>query len=139
MGLLHLKPSQHPFPPLIIYKVLKCLQPIELRRHGDTVYKCTFSVTSNCYMSFFSHHSFALVCSEGGGQHAGHHHSLSCGRSHRSVNGLHVAQELHSVCSCQDGGEKVSFHRLLDIYQQCNHFTLFHQSTLSGLDSMFFR
>lgn len=80
--------------------------------------------------------SFVNICSEGGGQHAGHHHSLGCGRCHRSDNGLHVAQELHSLCPCQDGGEKVGFHNHLDIYQQCNHFILFHQSTLLGLGSM---
>lgn len=46
-------------------------------------------------------------CSEGGGQYADHHHSLSCGRSHCIDNGLHAAQELHSFCYVQAGGEKV--------------------------------
>lgn len=47
------------------------------------------------------------LCSEGGGQYSDHHHCLSCGRSHCIDNGLHAAQEFHSFCYVQAGGEKV--------------------------------
>lgn len=78
-----------------------------------------------------------MTGSEGGGQHTDHPDCFSCGRRHRSINGLHVAQELHSLCSCHAWREKVSFHNHLDIFQQCNHFKLFYQSTLLVLGSMF--
>lgn len=53
--------------------------------------------------------SSVTACSEGGGQHADHHHSVSGGWCHRSVDGLHADQELDPLCSCQAWGEKVSF------------------------------
>lgn len=95
------------------------------------IYLFSFCLSSSSVWSFDN------VCSEGGGQHADHHDRLSCRWSHCIDNGLHAAQELHSLCSFQAWGEKVSVHDQMDIYQQCNHVILFQQYTLLVLGCMF--
>lgn len=98
-----------------LFSSSKCSQG-SLTWYINGCFSLTSAVTVCMFPSSTSFLFVVAVCSEGGGQHAGHHHSLMCGRRHRIANGLHVAQELHSLCSCQAWGEKVSFHDHLNVY-----------------------
>lgn len=69
-----------------------------------------FTWIGNCVSLSFNSFSLFLIDlnSQGGGQHVDHYHSLSSRWSNCILDGLHVAQELHTFCSLQARGEKVS-------------------------------
>lgn len=81
--------------------------------------------------------SFVNVCSAGGGQNADHHHRHLCRRSHRSVDGLHVAEELNPLYSFQTRGEKVSFHTLVGFSSATQPFRTVSSEHILVLGSVF--
>lgn len=70
-----------------------------------------------------------VFCSAGGGQHADDHHRFCCWRSYCAAHGLHAAEELHSLCSFQAWGEKVSsLFLFLFLFLRARHFGIHQKS-----------